>query len=73
MQEQVAAEPVPLITNIFDKNVVPKVLEANAFLEKNDEEGAKRVICDMIRAGYVQVIPLSEIRSGLVADDRKMQ
>ena len=73
MQEQISGEPVPLITNIFDKNVVPKILEANSYLEKNDEEGAKGVICDMIKAGYIQVIPLSEIRSGLVSEERKMQ
>ncbi len=69
------AEPVPIITNIFDKNVVPKILEASTYLEQNDEEGAKRVVCDMIRAGMVQFIRPTEIGSGLITADpgQKMQ
>ena len=72
-EEPTVGEPIPIIINIFDKNVVPRIVEASNCLDQNDEEGAKRVVCDMIRAGYIQLIFPTEIRSGLVAEDTKMQ
>ena len=67
--EQPMQEAVPVIINIFDKNVVPKIIEASDFLDKNDEESAKRIVCDMIRAGFVQLIyPTNMTSSALIQE-----
>ncbi len=49
-------EVVPIFTNVFNANVMDEVLKANTLLESNDEEGAKEVVRDMIRAGHLQMI-----------------
>jgi len=72
VQEQ-SGELVPSIRNILDKEVMKKVLEANGYLERNDEEGAKRVVCEMIRLGFVQIIPMSELSSGIITKDKEIQ
>ena len=56
-------EPTPLITNILDKDVVPKILEANDCLERNDEEGAKNIIYEMARLGFIQLFPSIDFNS----------
>ncbi len=64
---------MPIIVNIFDKAVVPRILEATNYLEHNDEEGARRMVCEMIRAGVVQFIRPTEIGSGLVTEDQSQK